>query len=178
MQGNKRIGRSLVRRGNKVNFYCDKMQIPDGRIEYYDFISHKGAAAVVPILENGKILMVKQYRNSIDRFTLEIPAGALDYEDEPFIECARRELREETGYSCDNIEFLVSNYSTVAICNERIDIFIARNLSLGQQDLDDDEFIDVYEYDLEELKSMIFEGKIQDAKTICGILAYESKFLR
>ena len=122
--------------------------------------------------------MVSQYRNALERTTLEIPAGKLDQPGEPGIECARRELEEETGYRSEELEWLLSLRTTVAFCNEKIEIFVARNLIPSCQHLDEDEFVDVKAYTLEELKEMIFSGKIEDSKTIAAILAYESRYVR
>lgn len=175
-----RINRELVHKGTIIDINRDTMELPDGRKEYFDFIYHKGAAAVVPVKDNGKILMVKQYRNAIDDYTLEIPAGGKNGVDEPTLDCAHRELEEETGYYTDksNMELLVSLYTTVAFCNEKIDIYLAKNLTKTQQHLDDDEYIDVYEYSVEELMELIYTGKIVDAKTIAAISVYNSKYCK
>ena len=173
----KRMGRELAYQGTVLKVYKDHMKFSNGNTEDWDFIHHDGAAAVIPVMDDGKILMVKQYRNALERDTLEIPAGKLDDPDEEGIVCASRELKEETGYSSDDLEWLLTIRSTVAFCNERIEVFVARNLIPGEQHLDEDEFVDVKAYKLEELKEMIFEGKIQDSKTMAAILAYESKYL-
>ena len=173
----KRMGRELAYQGTVLKVYKDHMKFSNGNTEDWDFIHHDGAAAVIPVMDDGKILMVKQYRNALERDTLEIPAGKLDDPDEEGIVCASRELKEETGYSSDDLEWLLTIRTTVAFCNERIEVFVARNLIPGEQHLDEDEFVDVKAYKLEELKEMIFEGKIQDSKTMAAILAYESKYL-
>lgn len=173
----KRMGRELAYQGTVLKVYKDHMKFSNGNMEDWDFIHHDGAAAVIPVMDDGKILMVKQYRNALERDTLEIPAGKLDDPDEEGIVCASRELKEETGYSSDDLEWLLTIRTTVAFCNERIEVFVARNLVPGEQHLDEDEFVDVKAYKLEELKEMIFEGKIQDSKTMAAILAYESKYL-
>lgn len=173
----KRMGRELAYQGTVLKVYKDHMKFSDGNTEDWDFIHHDGAAAVIPVMDDGKILMVKQYRNALERDTLEIPAGKLDDPDEEGIVCASRELKEETGYSSDDLEWLLTIRTTVAFCDERIEVFVARNLIPGEQHLDEDEFVDVKAYKLEELKGMIFEGKIQDSKTMAAILAYESKYL-
>ena len=173
----KRMGRELVYQGTVLKVYKDHMKFSNGNTEDWDFIHHDGAAAVVPVMDDGKILMVKQYRNALERDTLEIPVGKLDDPDEEGIVCASRELKEETGYSSDDLEWLLTIRTTVAFCDERIEVFVARNLIPGEQHLDEDEFVDVKAYKLEELKEMIFEGKIQDSKTMAAILAYESKYL-
>lgn len=173
-----RIGRKSVYHGVILELFEDQIKLPDGREEPYDFIRHYGAAAVVPVLEDGRILMVRQFRNAIDRFTLEIPAGGKNYPTEPTKECAYRELEEETGYHADkeDIELLLSMHSMVAFCNEQIDIYLARNLKKTEQHLDDDEYIDVEAYTLEELTDMIYEGKLMDAKSVAAIMTYKAKF--
>ena len=173
----KRMGRELAYQGTVLKVYKDHMKFSNGNTEDWDFIHHDGAAAVIPVMDDGKILMVKQYRNALERDTLEIPAGKLDDPDEEGIVCASRELKEETGYSSDDLEWLLTIRTTVAFCDERIEVFVARNLIPGDQHLDEEEFVAVKAYKLEELKEMIFEGKIQDSKTMAAILAYESKYL-
>ncbi|MBQ8262269.1 MAG: NUDIX hydrolase [Lachnospiraceae bacterium] len=171
----KRLERNLVAQGTILNYYHDKVQIPGGKVVQYDFIGHQGAAAVVPVTEDGKLLMVRQYRNALDRFTLEIPAGGLDGPEEPTMQAALRELEEETGYRAEKISFLLSLYPTVAYCNEKIDVYLATGLTKTAQHLDEDEFLNVEAWDVNDLLPMIFEGRIQDAKTICSVLAYAAK---
>ena len=176
MEEYKRIKRELVAKGAIIDYYQDTMLIPNGNVAKWDFIDHKGAAAVVAVREDGKLLMVRQYRNALERETLEIPAGGLNGRDEPTDRAAMRELEEETGYTCDHVELLVSIYTTVAFCNEKIDIYLAQDLKPGHQHLDEDEYLNVEAYDLEELKRMVFEGKLQDSKTICAIMTYAARF--
>ena len=171
----KRLKRELVAKGAIIDYYQDTMLIPNGNTAKWDLIDHKGAAAVVAVREDGRLLMVRQYRNALERETLEIPAGGLNGREEPTAKAAMRELEEETGYTCDGVELLNSIYTTVAFCNEKIDIYLARDLKPGRQHLDDDEYLNVEAYELEELKQMIFDCKIQDSKTICGILSYGAR---
>lgn len=172
----KRLKRELKYQGTIIDFYQDTMEINGNHKVLWDFIKHKGAAAVVPVTEDGKILMVRQFRNALDRYTLEIPAGALDAEDEPGIVCAGRELEEETGYRCENLEWLITLRTTVAFCNERIEVYVARDLIPSRQHLDEDEFIDLKAYTIEELKEKIFSGEIEDGKTVSSLLAYVVKY--
>lgn len=171
----KRINRELVHHGAIIDFYKDTVQVPNGNIVKWDFIGHKGAAAVVPVREDGKILMVRQFRNALDRDTLEIPAGGLNGAEEPTRLAAARELEEETGYRSDDLELLITIRTTVAFCNEKIDIYVARNLIKSKQRLDEDEFINVEAYTVEELTDMIFQGKIEDSKTIAAVMSYKDK---
>ena len=172
----KRLDRELMYHGTIVDFYKDTVQVPNGNIVKWDFIGHKGAAAVVPVRKDGKLLMGRQYRNALDRYTLEIPAGGLNGADEPTKEAAARELEEETGYRSDDLEWLLTIRTTVAFCNEKIDIYVAKNLIETEQHLDEDEFIHVEAYSVEELSKMILEGKIEDSKTISAIMSYKDKY--
>ena len=129
-----------------------------------------------------RLCLSREYRYPAGQFLLSVPAGLLDSEDaaqeKPVFHAAIRELQEETGYHTDHVELLTSIYTTVAFCNEKIDIYLALDLKdRGSQHLDEDEFINVEAYSVEELKQMIYDCKIQDAKTICGILTYASKYL-
>lgn len=170
-----RIGRELKYQGTILKIYEDRV-ISNGHECRWDFIHHDGAAAVIPVTEEGKILMVRQYRNALDRFTLEIPAGKLDSPDESTLDCAARELEEETGYRAESMEFLISVNTTIAFCDEHIDIYLARDLKPSHQHLDEDEVIQVEEWELKDLEEMIFSGKITDAKTMAAILAYARKY--
>lgn len=173
----KRLERNLKYEGNILNVYEDVVEV-NGHIAHWDFIHHDGAAAVVPVTDEGKILMVRQYRNALDRFTLELPAGKLDAPDEPKIQCAYRELEEETGFRTENMEYLISVNTTVAFCNEAIDIFVARDLIPSRQHLDEDKEINVEAWELKDLEELIYSGKMTDGKTIAGILAYGRKYGR
>ena len=170
----KRIQRDLVHEGSILKMYSDTMEFSNGNTEHWDFLKHKGAAAVVPVDEDGKILMVRQYRNALDRFTLEIPAGAKDTPDEDTKVCAMRELEEETGFRCENPEFLISLFPAVAYCNEKIDVYLARNLIPSKPNPDPDEFLSLERWEVDELLKMIYAGTIQDAKTVAAILAYKN----
>ena len=175
MEGFKRISRDLVAKGAIIDYYQDTMQIPNGNIAKWDLIDHKGAAAVVAVREDGKLLMVRQYRNALDRYTLEIPAGKLDSPDEAKIDCAYRELEEETGYRCDHLEYLMSVNTTIAFCDEALDIFLARDLKKTHQHLDPDEEIEIEAWELSDLLKRIYAGELTDGKTVSAILAYACK---
>lgn len=173
----KRVNRELKYQGSIIPVYSDTIELPNGKLVEWDYIDHLGAAAVVPVLEDGRIVVVRQFRNTLDRITLELPAGKKDVKDEPGLECAKRELEEETGYTSESLEWLVDICSWVAFTNEIIEVFVATDLKQSEQHLDEDEFVDVEAYTVEELKTMIFNGDIVDSKTITGVLAYESKYL-
>lgn len=173
----KRVSRDLVANGAIIDYYQDTMKLPNGHTAKWDFIKHKGAAAVVPVDDQGRIIMVSQYRNALERYTLEIPAGGLQSVEEPTKEAAIRELAEETGYHADDVELLISIYTTVAFCNEKIDIYVARNLKPGKQHLDEDEYVQYQAYTVDELVKKIYACEIQDSKTVAAILAYKEKYV-
>ncbi len=172
-----RISRELRYTGTILKIYEDTV-IANGHEAHWDYIHHDGAAAVVPVTDDGKILMVRQYRNALDRWTLEIPAGKVDDPNEPRIDCAYRELEEETGYRCDHLEYLMTLNTTVAFCDEAIDLFVARNLIPSHQHLDEDEVIAVEAWSVEDLEALIYAGKMTDSKTVAAIMAYSRKYLK
>ena len=172
----KRLKRELVYKGAILDIYKDTMELPDGNKAEWDFVSHRmGAAAILPVMKDGRIVMVRQYRNALDRYTLEIPAGKLDSPDEAKIDCAYRELEEETGYRCDHLEYLMSVNTTIAFCDEALDIFLARDLKKTHQHLDPDEEIEVEAWELSDLLKRIYAGELTDGKTVSAILAYACK---
>lgn len=173
----KRIKRELQCEGAITKYYKDIVLLPDGSTAIWDFVGHNGAAAAVGVMEDGRLLMVRQYRNALDRYTLEIPAGGLN-PGEPTIDAAARELEEETGYKCGRIEKLITIRTTVAFCNEKIDIYLATDLEKTAQRLDDDEYVNVELFTVAELEKMIYDGTIEDSKTIAAILAYKNKFVK
>ncbi len=175
MERYERINRKVVYKGAIVDFCKDTLKLPNGRVVEWDLVDHKGAVAVVAVREDQKIVMVRQYRPALDRFTLEIPAGGIEPQ-EDWKDAAARELEEETGYRCNSIELLYHLQTTVAFTNERIGVYLATGLSEVAQKLDEDEFIQIEYYSIEELEQMIFEGVIEDGKTISSLLFYKNKY--
>lgn len=171
-----RTDRKLVYKGSILDIYSDTMKLPDGGTETWDFVHHrKGAAAVVAALPDRRLILVHQYRPALDRWTWELPAGARDSVDEETIVCARRELKEETGYVSQSWRKLLSLKTTVAFCDEFVDVFLAEDIEkVSQQNLDPSEVIDIRAFEVDELVDKIFEGSIQDSKTVSGILAYKA----
>ena len=168
-----RLDRTLSYQGKILKVYTDRVKV-NGRESNWDFVHHNGGAAVIPVNDDGRILMVRQWRNSLDRYTLEIPAGALE-NGESGLSCVSRELEEETGFRSEHIEWLVSTNSWVAFTNELVEVFVARDLIPSKQSFDEEESIEVEAYTIEELKEKIFKGEITDSKTVAGLLAYALK---
>lgn len=160
--------------GKMINLRIDTVELPDQKYSKREIIEHPGAVAVIPITEDNEIVMVRQYRKSVEQYLLEVPAGKLEIGEEP-LECAGRELLEETGYRSDNIEFLFKIFTSPGFSNEVINIFLAKDLIKDIAQPDEDEYIEVKKYGIDELVKMIEEGEILDAKTISAILYIKNR---
>lgn len=169
------LGKDLAYHGTIIDFYKLKLRTPAGHEVSWDHIEHKGASAVLPIDDEGKVLTVTQYRGAIDDIMIEIPAGGRDSVEEDFAVCAARELEEETGFRAGNLEHLVDIHTAAAYTSEKIAVYVAKDLIPSRQHLDEDEFVDIRRYTFEELNDMIFSGKITDSKTIAAVMAYQTK---
>ena len=150
-----------------------KVELPNGRVTGRDVVRHPGASAVVALTKTGKIVLVRQYRTAIDRVTVEIPAGKLDPGEDP-LECAKRELHEETGLRPGKIRYLTTIASSCGFCDELIHLYFATDLVFDAADPDDDEFVNVDLVPLSELVDAVLDGKIEDAKTVVGALACDA----
>lgn len=178
MRSFKRLKRTDIYKGVRVHLVKERMLTPEGKEVDWELIVHPGAAAVIPVDGDGKILMVRQYRLPSDSMVLEIPAGILDSPDEDPKDCAARELEEETGYTSDSIEYLFNFYSSIGITDEVIHIYVAKNLVQTKQNLDEHEFVELERYTLEELMRMIYEGSLVDCKSIAALLMYKDSLSR
>ncbi|MBM6774485.1 NUDIX hydrolase [Olsenella profusa] len=150
-----------------------RVELPDGRAAIRDVVRHPGAVAVVALTEDGRICLVRQYRTALGRVTVEIPAGKLAPGEDP-LECASRELLEETGMSAQKIAFLTTIASSAGFCDELIHIYMATGLAFGKSDPDADEFINVDLVPLDELIDAVLDGRIEDAKTVVGALVCDA----
>ncbi|WP_341877519.1 NUDIX hydrolase [Defluviitalea saccharophila] len=166
----KTVSREEIYKGAIVSLVKDTITLPNGKTAQREVVLHNGASAVVPMDNEGNILLVRQYRHPAGKELLEIPAGLLEDGEDP-LECAKRELEEETGYKASEFSHIFSTYSAIGFCTEKIHIYLAKGLYEGKQNLDEDEFVNIEKYPLEEALQMIFDGRIEDGKTVCGILA-------
>lgn len=155
--------------GKILNLRVDEVELPNGHRSTREIVEHPGAVAILPVLVDGNILMVKQYRKPVEEFLLEIPAGKLDVGEEP-LECAKRELEEETGYKARNWKYMGYIYTTPGFSNEKIHLYLAEALEKTAQNTDEDEFIEVVDLPETEVLEMIRQGQIVDSKTICAFL--------
>ena len=165
----KTVESELIFDGKIITVKKDKAELENGEIVNRELVVHPGGVCVVPINENGEVLMVKQFRYPFKEALTEIPAGKLEI-GEDHREAGLRELREETGAVCENFEYLGVCYPSVAYLTEKIHMYLATGLTFENQDLDDDEFLDVIKIKLEDAVEMVMNNELPDAKTQCAIL--------
>lgn len=163
-------------KGRFLKVEQDEVQAPDGKTYVREYIRHPGAAMVIPLLPNGKVVMVHQYRHAVKQVFLEFPAGKRDHGEDLHL-TAHRELAEETGYKASGMKFLTTIHPVIGYSNEHIDLFLAQDLVKVEQKLDDGEFLEVAEVDPADLMRLVYEGKVSDVKTQIGAF-WLDKFLR
>lgn len=167
----KTITSKFLHQGKNFSFKTDEVQLPNGKTVTRDIVDHPGAVVIVPILDDGRILLVKQYRYSAGKELLEIPAGTLEKGEAPD-SCARRELKEETGYTAGSMKKILTMYSAPGYSNEVLHLYFATDLKAGDQSTEEDEDITIEAHGPDELLDMMEKNTIEDAKTIAGILSY------
>ncbi len=164
------VSSETIYEGKIITVRRDTVMLPNGKEAGREIVEHPGGVAVVALDAEDNVYMVRQYRRPFDRVILEIPAGKLDHSGEDHFDCGKRELKEETGLTAGRYDYLGSFMVSPGFCQELIHIYLARDLSSGDMDLDPDEFLQVETIPLKELLEMIMENKIEDAKTVIGIL--------
>ena len=165
----------MVYNGKIVNLRVDTVELPKQRYSKREIVEHPGGVGIIALTEENEVIMVRQFRKPIEDCVLEIPAGKLDAGEDPKM-CAIRELKEETGYEAENMEFQVDFYSSPGFTDEKIHIYFATGLKNGKAEPDENEYIDIEKYKIEELVQMIKDNDINDAKSIISIL-YVDKLL-
>lgn len=158
-----------VYRGHFLDVRKDSVSLPDGRTASREYIRHPGAVMVVPLLDDGRLLMERQYRYPMARVMLEFPAGKLDAGEAP-LSCGQRELLEETGYSATEWAYAGVLHNAIAYSDEGIHIYFARGLTRGAQKLDEGEFLELVTHTADELDTLAARGELTDAKTLIGLL--------
>jgi ADP-ribose pyrophosphatase len=163
------VSGAQVYRGHFLDVRRDMVRLPDGGQATREYIVHPGAVMVVPLLDDGRLVVERQYRYPVRRTMLEFPAGKIDAGEPPF-DCARRELAEETGYRAREWARAGILHNAVAYSTEGIEIWFARGLTLGERQLDAGEFVDVASASEDELNALAGSGELTDAKTLIGLL--------
>lgn len=161
----KTLEEKIVYEGSFLTMVNATVELPNGKTANRDILKHPGAVGILAYIDSDTVIMVEQFRKPVDKVLIEIPAGKIDEGEEP-LKCAIRELEEETGYKSENIEYLGRIVSAPGFCDEYLYLYKATNLYKGNVNLDEDEFINLKTYKVEDVKKMIKEGKIEDAKTI------------
>ena len=156
---------NLVYEGLFLKLYQDAVQLPNGKIAKREYIKHPGAVAIVPLFNDHSVLLERQYRYPLNKAILEIPAGKLEFGEDP-LECAKRELKEETGFEANEWIFLGKIHPVISYSTEFIDIYLAKGLVQGAAKLDEEEFLDTFSASIQEISDWIKAGVITDVKTI------------
>jgi len=160
--------------GRFIRVSLEEHSLPDGRRGAFEIVRHPGGAAVLPILDDGRVLLIRQFRPAVDASILELPAGKLDPGEAPR-DCAARELEEETGYRAARLEPLGQMWTAVGFCDELLHLFVARDLSPGERATEPDEFIELTPLPLGEALALLQRGEIRDGKTQLALLLYAAQ---
>jgi ADP-ribose pyrophosphatase len=162
-----KVDSALVYEGDFLKVQRDIVRLPDGKTTAREYIRHPGAVVILPLFDDGSVLLERQFRYPLNQVFIEFPAGKID-PDETSLVCAKRELQEETGYIATDWQFICTIHNAIAYSDEHLDIFLARGLIAGESRLDDGEFLETFSAPLADMMAWVREGKVTDVKTIIG----------
>jgi len=161
------VDSELAYEGHFLKVHRDKVRLPDGKESSREYIKHPGAVVVLPVFDDGTVLLERQFRYPLHDVFIEFPAGKIDPGEDP-LECAKRELEEETGYTAKEWQFVCTIHNAIAYSDEHLDIFLARGLTAGASKLDEGEFLETFSATVPEMLEWVRAGKITDVKTVIG----------
>lgn len=167
-----RISGEVVHNGQFFDIQRDTVRLPDNKVSVREFIRHPGAVVVLPLLDDGTVLLERQFRYPLKQVFIEFPAGKIDNKEDPLV-CAKRELQEETGYTAEEWQYVCTIHNAIAYSDECLYLYLARGLKEGKSALDEGEFLETFTATVPELVAWVREGKITDVKTVIGIFWLE-----
>ncbi len=170
----KTLSSERIYEGAILNLRKDKVTVVGGKTSFREIVEHRGGVTLAAVTDEKKMVLVRQFRKAAEKVVLEAPAGKMEEGEDPLL-TAVRELKEETGYTASNIEHITSFYSSIGYSEEVIHLYYATGLTAGETEFDDSEALDVVEYHIAQLKTMVLAGEIEDAKTIAAILIVAAK---
>lgn len=162
-----RVDGELAYDGSFLRVQRDRVALPDGKLTSREYIRHPGAVVILPLLDDGTVLLERQFRYPLDRVFIEFPAGKIDAGEDP-LACAKRELQEETGYTASDWQFVCTIHNAIAYSDEHLELYLARGLVAGPSQLDDGEFLETMTATVPQLLDWVRQGQITDVKTIIG----------
>ena len=173
------LQKETIYEGRNFNLQRRTVKLPTGKKTFREIIDHPGSVAIIPMINEESIILVEQFRNSVEKMLLEVPAGTLNRNEEPE-DCAKRELLEETGYQARNLRKLFAGYTTPGYSNEKMHFYLATELTYIGERPEEDENIKTRIMKLDEINKMIEKGEIEDVKTVCSIMIinFERKLLK
>lgn len=170
-----KLSSNIIFQGRLLDVRKDEVKLPNGKISTREWINHPGAVCCIPILPDGKIALIRQYRYPVQSEMIELPAGKLEKGEKPEV-CAVRELEEEIGYCTNKLTFLTHIHPAIGFANEKMWIYLAEELEKTESKLDDDEFLELIPTSLDDAVEMVWNGKTTDVKTIIGLLWVERHY--
>ncbi len=162
----------LILKGNWLKVQRDEVRLPDGTLSFREYILHPGASLILPVLDDGRLVMIEQYRHPVKKIFLEFPAGKID-QGETSLQAAHRELKEEVGAESKNIKLMTQIHPVIGYGDEIIDLYLAKDLSFGEAQPDEGELLNIVEIDFVEAFQLLQQGKISDVKTAMALFWYE-----
>ncbi|TVP92393.1 NUDIX hydrolase [Alkalibacterium sp.] len=174
------VSEKSIYKGNVTEYTVQEVRLPDGKLAQREIVRHAGASAVIPFTQDGRMVLVKQYRKAIEQLSVEIPAGIKDEVDDTGLVTAKRELEEETGYQADEWEFVTSFFSTPGFTDEYLEIYEATGLKKVDNplEMDDDEAIELIEVTFDEAWDLYGQKLIRDSKTVFALFYWKMKKLQ